>query len=358
MPDPFFSELKYLGGANLDFIEVAVDAGTDVSNLVVTIYNSNGTIRSSNAVMGLTPTTGAGKDIYVIELGSPGTFNGLALSNAVSLSDSGTVYSFVSFNDTAAAVAAVAGPASGMTSTEIGTAGAGSSLETTDGGLTYQVQTNPGPGAVPCLTKGTIVQTGQGRVQVENLTKGMEVTTHLSVSKPLRMVLRKKIGARQMRKNRKLYPIRICKGALGSNLPERDLLVSRQHRMLVKSKIVKRMFGVTEVLIPAIKLTELPGIFVDDTVENVEYFHLVFDQHEVIYAEGAPTESFLPGPEALKSISPEAREEILAIFPKVAELGYAPEPALFLPTGQQQTQLVVRHLKNNKPCLSGNMVNS
>ena len=86
--------------------------------------------------------------------------------------------------------------------------------------------------------------------------------------------------------------------------------------MLVKSKIAERMFGVSEVLIPAIKLVGMPGIYIDQDTDCVDYFHLLFDQHEIIFAEGAPTESLFTGPEALRSISPEARYEILQIFPE------------------------------------------
>ena len=121
--------------------------------------------------------------------------------------------------------------------------------------------------------------------------------------------------------------------------------------MSVRSKIAERMFGMYEVLVPSIKLIELPGIFVDETIESVEYFHLLFDRHEIIYAEGAPTESLFTGPEALKSLSPEAREEILTIFPEVAKLDYSPEPAGYIPPGKLQKQLVARHAKNNKPLL-------
>ena len=143
MPDPFFSELKYLGGASVDFIEVAVDAGTDVTDLVVTVYRENGTIRSSNDLSVLTPTTVNGKDVYLIESGDATNFSGLALREAVSLSENGTVFSFVSFDDTAGVVSPTVGPAAGLTSTDIGMAGSGSSLETTDGGATYFTQDAP-----------------------------------------------------------------------------------------------------------------------------------------------------------------------------------------------------------------------
>lgn len=260
MADPYFSELKYLGGPTLDFIEVAVDAGTDVSNLIVTIYNANGTIRSTNAVAGLSNTTVAGKDVYVIESGSPSSFSGLAKSNAVALSDDTSVFSFVSFTDTAADVTATTGPASGMTSEEIGSAGSGQSLETTNVGTSYSVQTAPSAGTIPCLTRGTQIQVSQGFVKVEDLKAGMRVKTLDGSFKPLKWVMSKRVVLDGPNSNAKLRPVRICAGALGNNLPQRDLLVSRQHRMLVSSPIVQRMFDKSSVLIAANKLTALAGI--------------------------------------------------------------------------------------------------
>ena len=132
-------------------------------------------------------------------------------------------------------------------------------------------------------------------------------------------------------------------------MPKRDLLVSRQHRMLVSSNVCERMFGQPEALVAAIRLTELPGVFVETGHGDVEYFHLLFDWHEVIFAEGAPTESFFTGPEALKSMLPEAREEILKILPQIGHADYSPEPAFQIPSGKLQKQLVTRHIKNNRP---------
>lgn len=135
-------------------------------------------------------------------------------------------------------------------------------------------------------------------------------------------------------------------------MPERDLLVSRQHRMLVRSDITKRMFGEDEVLLPAIKLCELPGIFVDEKVKEVEYFHMLFDTHEVVYAEGAPSESLYTGPEALKALSIQAREEIFTLFPEIAEPDYLPVAARPFPAGKKQKQLVERHKKNCQELLT------
>lgn len=351
MPDPYISEVKYKGGPTLDFIEVAVDAGTDVSNLVVTVYFANGNIRSSNSLAGLTSTNIAGRDVYVIQTGAPSSFSGVATTNAIALSDSGTVYSFISFDDNAATVSPTTGPAAGLTSTDVGIAGAGESLETTDRGASYFTQTAPNSGTIPCLVEGTLVQTEGGAKRVEDLVEDDLLETLSGEMKPLRKALRKSLNAKDLRANPKLYPICISAHSLGHGLPTRDLWVSRQHRMLVQSPIVKRIFGVEAVLVPAIKLLALPGIYIDRSVRQLSYFHLLFDAHEVIFAEGAPTESLFLGEQTLNALPAQVLQEITALFPQFASAANINDAAYLVPKGQRQKQLIARHAKNSMPLL-------
>jgi hypothetical protein len=205
---------------------------------------------------------------------------------------------------------------------------------------------------VTCFSKGTLIETAHGPIAIEDIRVGDLVRT-ANGPKPVRWIGSSPVALDQLLGNPKLYPIRIVAGALGDGLPKRDLLVSRQHRMLVRSPIARRMFGTTEVLVHAIKLTQLPGIFVDQSMNRVTYYHMLFDDHQVIYAEGAPSESLYTGPEALKAISDAARDEVMTLFPELADQDYTPEFATFSPDGKRQKQLVARHLKNRKPLLSG-----
>ena len=201
-----------------------------------------------------------------------------------------------------------------------------------------------------CFTKGTRILTEEGEVAVEALEVGSRVVTAEGASRPLKRVLSSTFGAAALRRNPKLCPIRIEAGALGGGLPRRDLWVSRQHRMLVRSLVAERMFGRTEVLVPAIKLTTLSGIQVDTSPEEVTYVHLLFEAHEVIYAEGAPTESLLATPRSLSSVGAEARKELLTLFPKLLES--AKDPARLIPPQERQKRLVMRHRKNGIPLLA------
>lgn len=56
------------------------------------------------------------------------------------------------------------------------------------------------------------------------------------------------------------------------------------------------MFGTDEVLVAAKQLLQLDGIDIATDVERVDYYHILFDRHEVMILNGAETESLYTGP--------------------------------------------------------------
>lgn len=205
---------------------------------------------------------------------------------------------------------------------------------------------------IPCFVRGAMIATARGLVRVETLQVGDRVRTQESGWQPVRWIGRRRVSAGALDADPKLWPVRIRAGALGPGLPTRDLWVSRQHRMLVRSKIAERMFGCGEVFVPAIKLVSLPGVDVEEPGAGVEYLHILLDRHEVIYANGCPTESLFTGPGALDALGAEAVAELHSILPALACARHAPVLAKPVPIGRQQKQLVARHAKNAKPILS------
>jgi hypothetical protein len=311
MADPYLSEIKYLGGPSLDFVEVAVTTGTDVSNVQVVIYNPDGTIRTTNA-LGAVVNTVAGKDVYVIDTATSATFNGLHKLGAVALVSNGTVLSFVSFDD-GSPVTATEGPANGLTSTQIGQAGSGESLETTDGGATYVTQTSPNSGTVPCFVTGTLILTATGERPVETLEAGDLVVTRDNGLQPLRWVGQKEIAA-VANMQIDFRPICIPAHSFGAGKPAQDLYVSPRHRIMVANYNCILLFGTPEVLTAAKHLTS-SSAFLSDRTSGFDYFHLLFDQHQIVYSNGLPTESFHPGDIGLEAFDLPVREELFAIYP-------------------------------------------
>lgn len=209
------------------------------------------------------------------------------------------------------------------------------------------------PDQIPCFVRGTLIETDQGEVRVEDLAPGMLVMTRDRGPQPLAWVGRRLIDAATLATREQLRPVRIRAGALGQGLPRRDLLVSPQHRILVRSRIALRMFGAAEILVAAKQLLQIEGIDIATDLAEVEYVHFLFDRHEIVLAEGAETESLHTGPEALKSVGPAAREEIFAIFPELREAadGAGREGARPMLSGRMGRKLAVRHARNGRDLL-------
>ncbi|MDQ2066887.1 Hint domain-containing protein [Xinfangfangia sp. CPCC 101601] len=176
---------------------------------------------------------------------------------------------------------------------------------------------------IPCFTRGTRILCERGERRVENLRAGDRVMTRDHGLQELRWVGRKQLGLAEMQADPRLHPILIRAGALGQGLPERDMKVSRQHRMLICDPRAALMFGSEEVLVQAEHLLHLPGV-VDLAAEEICYIHLLFDRHEVVLSDGAWSESFQPGERTLAGMGEATREEVLRLFPELAEQRHYP----------------------------------
>ncbi|RNI19732.1 hemolysin-type calcium-binding region [Paracoccus pantotrophus] len=207
---------------------------------------------------------------------------------------------------------------------------------------------NDANGTVVCFTAGTRIETPRGEVPIEDLRVGDLVVTRDHGPQPIRWIGSKKLRTEDLAGLPKLRPIRIAAGALGAGTPAKALLVSPQHRVLVRSRIAQKMFGTAEVLVAAKQLVLLDGIDIAEDVREIEYFHILFDRHEVVISNGAETESLYTGPQALKSVGKAALEEIFAIFPELADPDHVPEAARYLASGRQARKMGLRHVKNGR----------
>lgn len=231
-----------------------------------------------------------------------------------------------------------------------------------EAGVTYTVRSGPGTtdnahilyaNMAYCFARGTLIRTPRGDVAVEDLVPGDLVCTHDHGDQPIRWIGTRKLGPDELAANEKLRPIRIDEGALGPGTPAKDLVVSPQHRVLVSSGIAQRMFGTNQVLVAATQLRSVKGINIAADLTEVEYFHLLCDQHEVVEANGALTEKLFLGAEALKAIGPAARDEIFALFPEIEAGGSELSPVREIVQGGRARKLAERHVKNDKDMVSG-----
>lgn len=170
---------------------------------------------------------------------------------------------------------------------------------------------------IPCFTPGTLIATPKGERKVEELEVGDRVITRDNGIQEVRWVGAREMSGAALARSAHLQPVLIRKGALGNNLPERDMMVSPNHRVLVANDKTALYFEEREVLVAAKHLTGLEGVDIVE-VSGTTYIHIMFDQHEVILSDGTWTESFQPGDLSLAGIGNAQRTEILELFPELA----------------------------------------
>ncbi|MGJ8626618.1 MAG: Hint domain-containing protein [Sulfitobacter sp.] len=170
---------------------------------------------------------------------------------------------------------------------------------------------------IPCFTPGTRIATPSGERRVEELQVGDRVITRDNGIQEIRWVGQRDMSGVELARAVHLKPVLIRQGALGNDLPERDMMVSPNHRILVANDKTALYFEEREVLVAAKHLTGLEGVDIVD-VSSTTYIHIMFDQHEVVLSDGAWTESFQPGDMSLAGIGNAQRTEILELFPELA----------------------------------------
>ena len=169
---------------------------------------------------------------------------------------------------------------------------------------------------IPCFTTGTLIATPNGQCAVDQLAAGDKVITRDNGIQEIRWVGRRAMSGAELARAPHLKPVLIRAGALGNDLPERDMLVSPQHRVLMATGTTSLYFDESEVFAAAKHLTDMAGIELAD-VSETEYLHVMFDQHEVILSDGAWTESFQPGAQTLPAMGQAQCAEILELFPEL-----------------------------------------
>jgi hypothetical protein len=135
-----------------------------------------------------------------------------------------------------------------------------------------------------CLLKGTKISTPSGDRVVQELQIGDEVHT-LAGRKAIKW-----IGYNRFTKEEgsawldSVMPIRVARFAIDDHTPHRDLYLSPRHCIFFNEALIPAMYLINETSIAQVMPSDM---------STIEYYHIEFDTHEVIYAEGASVESFL-----------------------------------------------------------------
>lgn len=172
-------------------------------------------------------------------------------------------------------------------------------------GTTMTAQDDP---FVLCFALGTRLLTPSGYRRVEDLSTGDLLQTADNGPHPIRWIGKTVVARDLACRQPGLRPVVIRTSAVAPGLPECDVVVSANHRLLVRNRVVTRMFGTDEALCAAKFLTMCDGIGWADIATDLEYFHVLMDNHEVIIAEGLPCESLYLGDQAMTFLTSTGRD--------------------------------------------------
>jgi hypothetical protein len=150
-----------------------------------------------------------------------------------------------------------------------------------------------------------------GARRAGDLQPGDLVMTVDSGLQPLRW-----IGRRLSPAGGRSRAVRFKAGAHGN---DRDVIVAPQHRVVLRSAQADALFSAREVLVSAQDMVNGDTI-VEERLSDLCFVHLLFDQHELIYAEGLKTESVYPGRDGHGALSEAGRAELTLLFPDLARL--------------------------------------
>ncbi len=129
-----------------------------------------------------------------------------------------------------------------------------------------------------CYLRGTRIATLDGERRIEDLRVGDRVVTLAGAARPIRWIGRR--GYSRPFAGASVQPVRFAPGSLAPGLPSRALYVSPSHAMFLDGKLIA-----ADCLANGTTIRQVER-------EHIEYLHIELDTHDVIFAEGAPSETF------------------------------------------------------------------
>jgi hypothetical protein len=169
------------------------------------------------------------------------------------------------------------------------------------------------------LCAGANLRTPCGARRVEFLRPGDLVVTRDNALQPVRMIWTRTVTAAEIAADPSLAPIVVRPRAIGPMMPKQTLSVGAAHRLLIPGWRLLDEEDTESCLVPARDIAGLnDSAFIDRSPEEVVYYNVVFDEHQVFCANGLPVESFRPNKDSLKQASKSVKDDLTKTFPDFA----------------------------------------
>jgi hypothetical protein len=183
--------------------------------------------------------------------------------------------------------------------------------------LNSRDQNHDPAGGVICFTPGTMIRTGDGVMRVEDINEGTKVQTKDNGCQEVLWTGSRRVTGARLFATPHLCPIRLRAGSLDNDVPDAGLLVSPDHRVMVRGARAQALFNTDEVLVTARDLVNDTSIYVDRSMREVHYIHMLLPSHEVVFANGVESESFHPASAGLDHLGDSDCARLFAQVPDI-----------------------------------------
>ncbi len=162
----------------------------------------------------------------------------------------------------------------------------------------------------------SLIRTPMGTRRAELMRPGDMIITRNNGLQIVRAIWKKRLTRIDMGVGSGRAPVRLKPRAIGPMMPQRDLLVAADHRVLVPGYRLADAPDTQCRLVEASELAEASDqAYTDRSTQGVELYTFIFDSHQVFCASGLPVESFLPSASTIAPLRRRLRRELVALFP-------------------------------------------
>jgi len=175
--------------------------------------------------------------------------------------------------------------------------------------------------AFSAFTRGSMIETETGPIAVEDLLPGDRIVTRDGAAQTLMWKGSTQIVPGRPDAKGRYHPlVRFMTDSFGMQAPMSDVLAGPSARILKTPGHLRALAGQNPLLTPVEEFVD--GINVIETAPPtaVQLFHLCLERHAVIRVAGLEFETYHPGENALRMVSPALREVFLQLFPHISAI--------------------------------------
>lgn len=310
-----------------EFLETALAHDEDPRDFVVSFYQADGSVgieiplTHPNVLASIDPDTNervivfSASNFPILRTDPDGRGSGNYEAYALTNTTAGNVIDFYHIGGGTRNILAFDGAAAGATTVNqpITTLpnSTTTSLQFTHPAPTHLINTSVGAGdtGAACFADGTRIRTEVGHQLIGTLSEGDLIWTRDNGLQPVRW-----IGRRTVPGTGKYAPVQFSPETFGALKPHQ---VSQCHRIFLTGWRAQLLFGEDEILVPAKTLVDDCDVRICET-DSITYFHLLFDDHQIVSGDGVLSESFFPGADAMKMVDCGTQREMFVLFPELA----------------------------------------